>query len=681
MTRSSLHEHRWFSRGPGGAERAGAKALGEAAIPILLGALVVYLAFNMGGFFPAATGAATVVLALALVLRLTLAERPFAGVSAPVLVAAAALALLAVLTLLSGSWSGAPARALLEFDRTLLYLLALVLFGSVPLRLVSLEFAVRAFAAAALLVCSAGLTSRVAPDVLSASGSAVVDRLGYPLGYWNALGLLAVLAGLACLHLASGARQPAFVRGLGAAAIPPLAVTLLLTFSRGAIGAGLVALVVYLAVARPWGALGTVVAVGPTAAVAVIAGYRADQLATITPTSPAAVAQGHDLALVVVLCALGAGVLRAVLGRLDVVLERRAERAAQKRSGRNLPRLLAAGAAVGLAVVILALAFDVPDRVGRQVERFRSGEALQATQVRDRLTSASDNGRLDPWRVALDATSEAPLVGHGAGTYQILWARDRATPFGVVDGHSLYLETLAELGVVGLALIVIVIATLMGALAWRARGRQRSLYGALFAALVAWALHAGVDWHWEMPVVTVWLFALGGLAIATPAGRHSAPGPAPLTRIVAALGCLVLAVTPALVALSQRELDASVAAFRRGDCAEAVRNALDSASWVGVRPQPFELLAYCDVRAGLPDLAVRVMRKALARDPENWEYRYGLAIVRATAGLDPRPQLREALRLNPRNVLVQEAARALLPTDDPAKWRRRALRARLPLRS
>ncbi|MDQ3433269.1 MAG: hypothetical protein M3481_01060 [Actinomycetota bacterium] len=71
--------------------------------------------------------------------------------------------------------------------------------------------------------------------------------------------------------------------------------TLLLTFSRGAIKAGLVALAVYLALGRPWGLLGTALAAIPAGAVALVSAYRADLLATTEPTTTAAVAQATIL--------------------------------------------------------------------------------------------------------------------------------------------------------------------------------------------------------------------------------------------------------------------------------------------------------------------------------------------------------------------------------------------------
>ena len=88
---------------------------------------------------------------------MTLAADPFEGVSRWGPVAAGALALFALWQLLSWQWSDAPGRALLEFDRTLLYVAALVLFGSLarapstPLRWI-----VRGVAAAIVVVGTRG---------------------------------------------------------------------------------------------------------------------------------------------------------------------------------------------------------------------------------------------------------------------------------------------------------------------------------------------------------------------------------------------------------------------------------------------------------------------------------------------------------------------------------------------
>lgn len=191
------------------------------------------------------------------------------------------------------------------------------------------------------------------------------------------------------------------------------------------------------------------------------------------------------------------------------------------------------------------------------------------------------------------------------------------------------------------------------------------------------------------PSVTVWFFALGGLAAARPVAegeegddarpaRTSGQGPPRLVRLLAALGCLLLAVLPARIALSGGELEHSARAFARGDCTTAVDRALDATEVLAVRPEPFAILGYCDVRLGVPALGVRAMEKAVARDPDNWEYAYGLALVRASAGLDPRAAARRALQLNPREGMVREMFARFGESDDPREWRKRALEARLP---
>ncbi|MDQ3645107.1 MAG: hypothetical protein M3356_06345, partial [Actinomycetota bacterium] len=197
---------------------------------------------------------------------------------------------------------------------------------------------------------------------------------------------------------------------------------------------------------------------------------------------------------------------------------------------------------------------------------------------------------------------------------------------------------------------------------------------------VAWAVHAGIDWDWEMPAVTAWFFAAGGLALARgprleAAGGRRLPN---LPRIGLALGALLLAVVPAQIMFSEARLDESRAAFVRGDCARAVDSALGSIDALGVRADPYVILGYCDVRLGLPDLAVRAMDGAVARDPGNWETHYGRALVLGAAGRDPRAAARRALMLNPLAPLAREAVRAF-DTDDSQTWRRRALEAPLPV--
>jgi O-antigen ligase len=649
--------------------------LGTALLLCLPALLTAYFAFTGGGFFAGSTGVAAVLVWVGLGLRMVAAERPTEGISWRLAAVAGALALLTVWTLVSTAWSDSAARGLIEFDRALLYLGVLLLFGSLPRRPGQIEWALRALLLAFAAVGAVALTSRVLPEVLTTSNDIAAERLSYPLTYWNGLGLLLGLGAILALHFASSEREPAWMRVLGAGAAPVLASGLYFTLSRGAIAVTIVGAVGYLLLARPRGAPAGLLAVLPACTLAVVAGYHADLLSTNTPTSAAAVAQGKDAALVIGLSVVLALVVRSAGLMLDrrlgsVRVTPRARRAAW--AG------VAAAALLALAVAWLAL--DLGDRIQSQYDGFVSGTSVKTGgDVRSRLTEPGNNGRLDHWRVALDAFEKEPFLGTGAGTYGITWARDRPITLKVEDAHSLYIELLSELGLPGLFLALVAIVLVLLGFGRAVRGPDRHLHAALFAAGGAWAVHAGIDWDWEMPAVTVWFWAFGGMALAAPAAEVARAAPANLMRVVVAIACLVLAVTPALMAVSQARLNDAVTAFKRGDCNTAINAALGSLKAMPSRPQPFEVLGFCDSKLGEHGLAAGAMRSGLDRDPDNWELYYGLALVRANAELDPRSAARRALRLNPRGELPRRAVRSFA-TQDPQKWKRRAQRARLPIR-
>jgi O-antigen ligase len=658
---------------PARADRRDLISLPNIAMGVLVllpGALIVYLGFNAGGFFPTTPAVVTIALLAVLAVRVCTARNPFEGFSPQLAVGASALALYALWTLLSGTWSHAPARALLEFDRALLYLVTLVLFGSIGRSPSRLRWMLRAVALGIAIVCVAGLITRVLPNVWAVSPGFVDKRLSYPVTYWNTLGIMASVGIMLCFHLASSRSEPALVRVLGSAAVPPIATTLLLTFSRGGIAAGAIGLVAYVFLARPRALLSGLLATVPATVIAVVTAYNADLLGSDNPTSPAAIDQGHHVALVVALCTLAAGLVRLAL----VLLDRRPPQLGLSPYARA--RLATtAWWSVAAILIVGSLALNAPSYVADQYDRFAHTSAPPGGVAKERLFDPSNNGRLAHWDVALDAFGDHKLHGNGAGTYQLLWAEHRPASLRelyVRDGHSLYVEVLGELGIVGLLLLLVALGAVFIRLGNGLRGPNRTLYGALFAAAFALTLHAGVDWDWEMPVVMIWLFALGGLALAAPR-RRSRPGrlsslPA---RALIGIGLVLLALVPAHVSASQSRLDDSLDAYRRGDCNAALESARSSISALATRPEPYEVTGYCYLRRREARRAAGEMQKAVDRDPENWEYRYDLALARGASGLDPRPAAREALHLDPLEPLTMEAMRRF-DTRDPRKWKRTA---------
>jgi hypothetical protein len=121
-----------------------------------------------------------------------------------------------------------------------------------------------------------------------------------------------------------------------------------------------------------------------------------------------------------------------------------------------------------------------------------------------RLVTAR-GARSDGYRVAIDGFEAHPLIGGGAGSFEVRYARERDIDVKIRDAHSLPLETLSELGGVGMVLLL----AFLGAVATTAR---RALAGkgairpaeaaAVSAAFAVWLGHACVDWDWEMPALT-----------------------------------------------------------------------------------------------------------------------------------------------------------------------------------
>jgi hypothetical protein len=638
------------------------------------GVLTAWFAFRAGGFFPGAVGVAAAALALVLVLRVTVARAPWAGWSPLAAVVAAAGAAYGCWLLVSVAWSDAPGRAVPDFNRAVLYVLAFATMAMVPRRPGDLGVFLRWVLAAMVAGAVAGLATRLLPDVFPWVSGLEPARLGYPLTYWNALGVFCALGVVLALWAASDRDAPAWLRVLAGAALPVLVVAGYFPLSRGAILTAVVGVVVLAALARPPRLLVTLLTAGPPTAVAMVAAYSAPTLATAKYYEGAGPAEGHRVALILVACCAAAAGARLLALRLD--------RWVDVRLARRLRRdtLAAGAAAAAVLVVLVAAAVDLPQVVQTQYDGFVKGNVVDpGADVRQRLTATGNNGRLATWRVGRDAFASQPLHGTGAGTYELAWQRERPAPLKVIDGHSLYLETLAELGVVGLALLAIALGGILLGVARGLRRPDRQAHAAVLAAAVALLLHAAIDWDWEMPALFVWLFAAGGLACARPPGDGDGDHvPQRLTRLVAGLACLILAITPALTALSHASLDRALTAFDRGDCGTAIDASLDSIDTLSLGPEAHEVVAYCDMRAGQWSLALRAMQAARARDPQSWRYAYGLSVAQAFAGRDPRPAIAEARRLNPLAPEARALARAFARGSTPQAWKRAAATAQLP---
>jgi O-antigen ligase/polysaccharide polymerase Wzy-like membrane protein len=631
---------------------------------------IVYTGFNAGGFFPGTPALGALILSALLLLRLMLAGTPLQGASAGGLLAAGALIVYSLVALLSATWSHATSRALLAYDRDLLYLLVFTLYLTVRPDISDIRWLIRFVVLGIAIVALSGLVSRVLPNVWHTAPDIANQRLSYPITYWNALGILTALGIILSFHLAASFEEPPLLRICAAALVPPLCATLYFTFSRGSMAATVIGLLVYALVARPRALASAVIATAPVAAAVVYVAYNANLLATPDPTTAAAVKQAHHVVI-----ALAAGIVVTIIVRfvltrsLDVSL---AQKSLSNRISRRHRTPILSSA--GVAAVVLIVALNVPGSISHDWSQFLHGAPAPTTDLRARLTSFSSTGRTSLWKVAIHAFDANPLDGQGAGTYQLLWERSEPVYEQNVNAHSLYFETMAETGLLGLIPLLVFVGAVLYGLFRRARGPERAVYAALGSAGLAYFLHTGVDWDWQMPVTGIGVFAGAGLVLS-PVHTIRSWNPGQNARMTLGVACIAAAVGPLMIIASQNRLHTAEVELRASKCDAATRSALSEIGWMPSRPEAYEIIGYCDVERGFPKLGVQAMREAIKHDPDNWESYYSLSIAQAAAGIDPRAAAQKALRLNPHDPLAIEAQQTFATTPS-SHWTADATRLR-----
>jgi len=224
----------------------------------------------------------------------------------------------------------------------------------------------------------------------------------------------------------------------------------------------------------------------------------------------------------------------------------------------------------------------------------------------------------------------------------------------VRDAHGLYVEMLAELGAVGLAALLVVIAVPLVA---AVRARASPLVAPALAGFVTLAVHVGIDWDWEVPAVIVaGLTCAGVLLLVDGAQRaHWTLGTAP--RGVSVVLLLGLAVVSFVTLTGNRYLGQASAALDRADTATAARDARRSAKWTPWSTDALERQADAALADGALVRAQGLYREAIAKDHGDWELWLGLAL--ASDGEAQRRALARAEALNPLGSQIAELRQQL----------------------
>jgi O-antigen ligase len=573
------------------------------------------LAAADGGYFPERYGLAGVafllVAAVALLLRDTVEWGPLDAALT------AALTALVGWTALSAVWAPTAGPPLQEAQRTLAYAAA-ALAGLLIVRSGGLASLASGILAGICTVALVALATRLLPGRLSDFEPVEGYQLAEPIGYWNALGILVVVGLVLAAGFAAHADgRPA--RVAAAAAVPVLAAALAFTFSRGSWIALAIGLAALTALDPGRARLSSrILLLAPAPVLAVAISLRLDGLTERSATLEQA---RHD-ALVLAPVLAGASLLAVGIVLASDAVERRLE----------LPAWVArayagALATVGGACIVVALfaAGGPVELVERAHDSFTAPLPRAAEpELGARLASFSGNGRAEYWRVAWRVVEDEPALGAGAGTYERAWLEQRPVAFPARDAHNLYLELLAELGPVGLALLAAAFAVPLIALA---RARVRPAAAAAGAAYVAFLSHAAVDWDWEVPAVTATAVLLGvGLVACARSGRPERQL-RPLAR-VASVAVVAIVLTAATAAqLGNTALASAEASLGAADAQAASSAARRAQTLVPWSAEPWRLLGEAQVLAGNQRAGLHSLREAARRDPGDWRVWYDLALA------------------------------------------------------
>ena len=479
-------------------------ALGLCTAVLLAGPATI--AFFTGGFFEdARLWAAVVTWAIvAIVALVSPAPLPRRRAGRAAL---AGLSGLAAWVALSLTWAPDHGAAFQDTQRLVLYVGAIIAATALLRGRAALRAIEPALTAGGVIVIGYGLSERVLPGLITLSRNASAGgRLHQPISYWNATGVVAAMALILALHVAGDATRGDRLRALSSAAAVPLGLGVYLSFSRGALAAGAVGLLVLLALAPSWAQLRAAALGVEAAAAAAAVSSRLSSVQSLTGSLDTRQVQGLVMLAVLGVLMLGAAAVQHWACSV--------ERGGRTRSG-PLPRPRPA------VVVAVAIALGV----GAVVATASAGEHATATvkgATAARFSSVGSN-RYSYWKVAVRTFVHHPVAGTGSGGFRVEWLRHRPFRESVKDAHSLYLETAAELGIVGLALLALMFGGVICA-ARRAMRAAPATAAGLCAALSVWAVHCGLDWDWEMPAVSLLAIALAGGLIALGEGPPAQPG-------------------------------------------------------------------------------------------------------------------------------------------------------------
>jgi O-antigen ligase len=635
-------------------------ALLEASSLWILGfALTTYLALSGGGYDIVPRSQIGLVLWWLLLLGLVTGILPRVSWSAATRVGAAVLAGFFIWTWLATVWTTNQEDTLIEVGRVATYAGPLVL-GASALSRNSGRALVYGLASGIAVVCAVAVLSKLLPSLYPGNPTSAIyltPRLSYPFDYSDGVGEFAALGVPLLWFVSSGARS-IWGRALGGAGLPVVLLCLGMTVSRGGILATVLGALVFLAlspdrlpklVSGLIGALATFILM-----VALISRHTLAEGLTVAPAG-----QRHSMLLILLVVVGMAAVVQAAVATGGRRWSRPAWSLVAPKAARTT------WLAIASAVLAGAVLFFATGTAHKLWEQFKQPNVPTGGSTYFRLLSVAGSHRYQYWRVALRAFDSSPWHGIGPGTFQFYWAQHQKLGEYVLNAHSLWIETLAELGIIGLVLLAGFFAwtIITGAVrASRLPAPERATRVAAVSSLCAFCAAAAFDWDWQIGVIPLLTMFLAAFCLSSTNTRVLPDAVLRLkrrgTRRLAAKGLLAAAALVALWAIA-RPLGTTVAvrasqrAASRGQLVVALKDAADAQRLEPEAASPRLQRALILEQLGAIGQANQAINAAVRYAPTDWEI-WLVASRLATEQDKPALALRDYRRarsLNPRSPI------------------------------
>ena len=618
---------------------------------------VLYLALRGGGYdlvIRSEIGLATWWIVL---LGVLVGVFPVRRVSRTGWIAVGLLGGFAVWTGIAATWSENAEQTMAEFGRVVAYLGFFVL-GLCVVRRNTVRSLVTGVGTAIGVISALALLSRLHPSLFPSDQVAAFfpgsqTRLSYPLNYANGTGEFLALGIPLLLMIVSSGRTLAG-RALGASTIPIAVLGLVLTISRGGIIAAIIGVLAFYALA-PHRLSKLAAGVPAAAGSAILIAAIVDRPAVRNDLSTSlAVSQRHELIFLVLAVCTGVAAAQVLI---DLTGQQIKRPRALRISRHNARWLTATSLVVALAVAIAA---GAPGKLAHEWRVFKRPATTSVGGI-SRLGTSAGSDLYQYWVAQVHAFETQPLSGIGPGTFQFYWAEHQPVTEPARNGHSLFLQTLAETGLVGLVLLAGFLLVLLAtgtkrALRASSRSATRATYAAATASLLAFCAAAGYDWVWLLPAVAIVPLLLGAAILGS-----DRPAPVRQSRrahavVAAAAMCAIIAIVAVAVPFGETvAVHSSQADAKAGHMNAALRDAATAQRLEPYAATPRLQRALILEEAGQMRQARVAIDQATARAPTDSSVWLVRARIEAESGLERSAarDYRQAHMLNPHSATTE----------------------------